>query len=317
MVNGVPCRSMCGHLCQLEVCKLLHCGDQVVYPKGLNVGLELVQILLSRSLIWGMDILGKPTHKPSFLLVDLSWVTLGDHTPKVPAACRTLTPPSFPHSAMKYPSSTATCPSMAARPHTLLSQAMLDTSSPASGGIPPRRPTSVVLSNTLTRRSEDHPGQGASFSHTQAIGYLPTGITVSRHAWWHCAKQPFVPHTLVLETPEAANIPTIPTSKTSTGDDSGVLLDVYKGRSTWPWDGCLWPGHPWMLPAGSRFQVPRLPSVRMKLKLLKPFRKWRPGAWPWFGKLRSHVLPLSGRQRPPVQITPAPCNKLIGTVWRA
>ena len=42
MVDGVPCRSACRHLCQLKVCQLLQCGDQVVYPEGLNGGLELV-----------------------------------------------------------------------------------------------------------------------------------------------------------------------------------------------------------------------------------------------------------------------------------
>ena len=71
MVNGAPCRSTCRHLCQLEVYKLLQYGDQVVYPEGLNGGLELVQTSLSGSLIWGMDVLGKPAHEPSFPLVGL------------------------------------------------------------------------------------------------------------------------------------------------------------------------------------------------------------------------------------------------------
>ena len=72
MVNGAPCRSVCGHLCQPEVHKPLQCVDQVVYPKGLNRDLKLVQTLLSGSLMQGMDMLGKPAHKPSFLLGDLS-----------------------------------------------------------------------------------------------------------------------------------------------------------------------------------------------------------------------------------------------------
>ena len=36
MIDGVPSRSTHGHLHQLEVCRLLQSGDQVVYPKGLN-----------------------------------------------------------------------------------------------------------------------------------------------------------------------------------------------------------------------------------------------------------------------------------------
>ena len=53
IVDGVLCRTTCEHLHQLEVCRLLQYGDQVVYPKGLNGGLELVQTSLSGSLIQG------------------------------------------------------------------------------------------------------------------------------------------------------------------------------------------------------------------------------------------------------------------------
>ena len=38
MIDETPSRNACGHLCQLEVCKLLQYGDQVVYPEGLNGG---------------------------------------------------------------------------------------------------------------------------------------------------------------------------------------------------------------------------------------------------------------------------------------
>ena len=113
MVDGMPCRSVCGHLCQLEVHKLLQCGDWVVYPEGLNGGLEPVQTLLSGSLIWGMDMLDEPTCKPSFLLVDLSQVTLGDHMPNSPAPCRTLIPPSPSQLTMEHPPKTASHISMA------------------------------------------------------------------------------------------------------------------------------------------------------------------------------------------------------------
>ena len=72
MIDGMPSRNMCRSLCQLEVHKLLQYGDQVVYPEGLNGGLELVQTSLSGPLLWGWDALDNFTHKPSFLLVDLS-----------------------------------------------------------------------------------------------------------------------------------------------------------------------------------------------------------------------------------------------------
>ena len=54
MVDGVPCRNVCRHLCQLEVQRLLQYGDQVVYPEGLNRGLEPVLTLLSGTLTQGM-----------------------------------------------------------------------------------------------------------------------------------------------------------------------------------------------------------------------------------------------------------------------
>ena len=68
MIEGMPSRSACGHLCQLEVHLLLQSGCQVVYPEGLNGGLELVVMSLTESLAHGMNILDEFT----FLLVDLS-----------------------------------------------------------------------------------------------------------------------------------------------------------------------------------------------------------------------------------------------------
>ena len=38
MIDSMPSRSAWGHLSQLEVNKLIQCGDQVVYPKGLKGG---------------------------------------------------------------------------------------------------------------------------------------------------------------------------------------------------------------------------------------------------------------------------------------
>ena len=66
-----------------------------------------------------------------------------------------------------------------------------------------------------------------------------------------------------------------------------------------------------MLTTGSRFQIPSPPSVRMRLRPLKPFGKQRPGAQPQFEKRRPCVLLLSGRWRPPVQIMPAPLQQAL------
>ena len=46
MVDGAPSRSACGCFSQLEVCQLLQSGGEVVYPEGLNGGLELLWVPL-------------------------------------------------------------------------------------------------------------------------------------------------------------------------------------------------------------------------------------------------------------------------------
>ena len=49
MIDGAPNTNACGCLSQLEVCKLLQYGDQVVCPKGLNVGVRTHVVHLSRT----------------------------------------------------------------------------------------------------------------------------------------------------------------------------------------------------------------------------------------------------------------------------
>ena len=61
MIDGMPSMNACDHLSQLEVCKLLQCGDQVVCPKGLNGELEPMQFTFSEPPIWNKDALSKPT----------------------------------------------------------------------------------------------------------------------------------------------------------------------------------------------------------------------------------------------------------------
>ena len=146
--------------------------------------------------------------------------------PKIPAPCRTSTPPSSPHSAMEYPSSTANCPSMAAELHELLSWVMLDTSSPASGGTPPRRTTSVALGDTLTSRVEDPLGSKgpvlaapkpvATYQLVSPQADMLEDTVPSSHS---------SPTTLAPETSKVASVPTILASKTSTRDDTGALPD--------------------------------------------------------------------------------------------
>ena len=90
MIGGAPSTNTCGCLSQLEICKLLQCGDQVVCPKGLNGELEPMQFTFSEPPVWNMDALGKPTHKPLLLQVNLSSMKPSDEAPIA------LVPP-YPH----------------------------------------------------------------------------------------------------------------------------------------------------------------------------------------------------------------------------
>ena len=136
--------------------------DQVVYPEGLNVGLEPVQTSLSGLLLWGQDALDDSTNEPSFLLVDLSWVTPEDCMPEVPAPNRTLTLSSPSHLAME-------CPPKTAEVQDLLPHAILGTASQELGDSTPKRPASMALE----ARTEDFYKLVATFPQVSPQAALP------------------------------------------------------------------------------------------------------------------------------------------------
>ena len=70
-------------------------------PRRNKWGLEPVQTSLSEPLLWGQDTLSSSTHEPSFLLVGLSWETLGDHMLEAPAPHQISTPSSPSHLTME------------------------------------------------------------------------------------------------------------------------------------------------------------------------------------------------------------------------
>ena len=76
MIDEAQSMNTCRHLSQLEVCKLLQRGDQVVCPEGLNRDLEPMQFTFSEPPVWNMDALSKPAHEPLLLWVNLSSVKL-------------------------------------------------------------------------------------------------------------------------------------------------------------------------------------------------------------------------------------------------
>ena len=99
----------------------------MVYPEGLNRGLELVVTFLPESLAHGISMLEEPT----FLQVDLSQVTAGDCVPEASAPHKTLTPTSPTHVDMEHPPKAESHISTTAEVQELLSHAVLDTSSQA------------------------------------------------------------------------------------------------------------------------------------------------------------------------------------------
>ena len=181
-----------------------------MYPEGLNRGLEPVLTSLTESLAQGIIVLGTPTCKPSFLPVDLSWVTLGDHVPEASAPHRTSKPSSPFHLAMEYPPKTDNHISMTAEVQDLLPCAILDTSTQESGDSTPKRPTSMALE----ARMEDSSKQVATSPQASPQVALPEDTKSIGHS---------SPTTPVLEASRAASISAILPSKTSTGDDMGAL----------------------------------------------------------------------------------------------
>ena len=123
----------------------------MVYPEGLNGGLEPVVTSLPESLAHSVSMLDKPT----FLVVDLSHVTSGDQVPEDSAPHRTSTPTSPTHLTMEHPPKAESHISMTAEVQELLSCAVLDTSSQESGGSTPKSPTSTALGAPPSPRAED------------------------------------------------------------------------------------------------------------------------------------------------------------------
>ena len=151
MIDGASSTNTCGCLNQLEVHKLLQCGDQVVCPKGLNGELEPMQSTFSEPPVWNMDALSKHAHEPRFLWINLSSMKQRDEAPVTLVPPTSSVPPSSTHPATNYPCEAAT--SMTTELQGLLSWATLDTSELAPEHTTPRRSLSVTPgSQPLPRR---------------------------------------------------------------------------------------------------------------------------------------------------------------------
>ena len=121
MVDGASNRSTCGCLGCLEVCKLLQCSSEVVYPEILNGGFKLIQVPLPKQPVWDAE----STNKPAILQVNLPRTTCRDMT--TAASQGSLMPISCPHSATECPSDIVTRASMEEEVVRLLSGALCNT----------------------------------------------------------------------------------------------------------------------------------------------------------------------------------------------
>ena len=138
MVDGAPSRSACRCLSHLEVHKLLQFGSKVVYPEGLNGGLETLWVPLPKQSIWDAE----STSEPAVLQVHLPRTTPGDK-PIIALQWSSMLI-STPQSVTEYPSDIATSTSMVEEIEGLFSSAMLDTSGQPSVCISPRRPAPMT-----------------------------------------------------------------------------------------------------------------------------------------------------------------------------
>ena len=134
--------------------------------------------------------------------------------PKVPAPHRNLTPSSPSHLTMEHPPKTASYISMTAEIQELLSQAMLDTSSEASGDCTPKRPPSVALGTPASTRVEDPFEHIATALQASLWVATPDDTMLISHS---------PTPTLASENPEAAIVPTALPSMTPSGADMGAL----------------------------------------------------------------------------------------------
>ena len=172
MIEEVPSRNVCGHLHQLEVHWLLQHEDWVVYPEGLNGGLEPVLISLWGALVKGMNMLGDlPTNLHSYQWTSprSHWETLHPWS-WLPAEY--LHQPPL-HLTMECHPKADSHISMTSEVWELLSHTILDTSSQALGGSTPKRPTSLALGISSPTRAEDSSKPVATSSQASLWAAMP------------------------------------------------------------------------------------------------------------------------------------------------
>ena len=134
MVDGAPSRITSSHLSCLEICKLLQCGREVVYPECLNGGFKPIWVPLPKQSVWDTE----STNKLAILQINLPSTTHGDAT--MAASQWSSKPISSPHSVTECLSDTVTRLSMGEEVEKLLSGALSNTPEQSLVLISPRKP---------------------------------------------------------------------------------------------------------------------------------------------------------------------------------
>ena len=148
IVGGALSRSTCGCLSCLEICKLLQCSREVVYPGGLNGDFEPIQVSLPKQSVWDAE----STNEPAMLQINLPSITHGDMTM---ATSQWLSMPiSSPPSVTECPSDTVTWLSMGEEVEKLLSGTLSNTSQQSLVPLSPRRPPPMAPNTPATGKEK-------------------------------------------------------------------------------------------------------------------------------------------------------------------
>ena len=168
MVDGASSRSTCGCLSCLEICKLLQCSREVVYPEGLNRGFKPILVPLPKQSVWDVE----PTDKPAMLQINLPSTTHRDAT--MATSQWPPMPISSPYSVTEWPSDTVTRLSMGEKVEKLLSSALSNTPEQSFVPVSPgdHHPWHLTLQKPARRKPFQFRGDNSSLS--KAITSLPT-----------------------------------------------------------------------------------------------------------------------------------------------
>ena len=149
-LTGAPADAFTCH----EVCKLLQCGSEVVYPERLNGGLEPIWVSLPTQSVRDAE----STNEPAMLQINLPSTTHRGMTTS--ASQQSSMPISSPHSVTECLRDTVTRPSMEEEVEKLLSGSLSNTPEQSFAPSSPGRPPSMVPNTPAASKDKAPPDLG-------------------------------------------------------------------------------------------------------------------------------------------------------------